>query len=91
MLQLLAAAGRKPDYVNERAFRPNGKRGVDKVRSDEAEAVARFIADHGVTRLPTHSATAPSAAKIREAVRYGAELTVKRGRGRTVTFWRRYV
>ena len=26
-----------------------------------------------------------------EAVRYGAELTVKRGRGRTVTFWRRYV
>jgi hypothetical protein len=44
----------------------------------EAEAVERFIADHGVTRLPTHSASAPAIKAIRKATRFGGRY-VRRG------------
>jgi hypothetical protein len=55
---------------------------------DELQRMAeQFIAKYGVTKVPKRAATAPPIAEIRQALKYGVEITFKRGRsGRTVTF-----
>jgi hypothetical protein len=51
------------------------------------DEVERFIAEHGVKKLPTRSASAPPIAKIRQALGRNEAVTFTRGRsGRTITF-----
>jgi seryl-tRNA(Sec) selenium transferase len=55
--------------------------------AEEEAAVAAWLAEHKVKRLPKRSATAPPIAKIRQALKQGKEITFTRGpSGRTVTF-----
>jgi hypothetical protein len=42
---------------------------------------ARFIAEHGVTRLPAGAADAVSVSRIRPRMRRGVEMPVSRGHG----------
>jgi hypothetical protein len=46
---------------------------------EEVLAVECFIAEKGVKRLPTHSASAPSIKAIRKAIRFGGRYVRRPG------------